>query len=200
MTKAITFLRHYKLAYPFDNWRNMNLSQYTLLTEGKINPKIDTDIYNFLSKNFTKDQFKDYEIVLTSDFIRTNETAEAIIQHFSLGLDIESNPLLNEIPSKITSKLSEEYFLQMKHNQRLSINKRRILDRKKKIKRLTDIDTFVRAQPQNNILIISHSYLIGQLNYFYNILQKNLDSYIESDADKYEVGGYIKGFSIKTDY
>ena len=197
MIKNITFLRHYKLEYPYDDKANMNLEEYKSLTEGTIDPNINSDIFEFLIKNFNKDSFNKYEIIFTSDYLRTKETAESINNYFSLGLKIEPNRILNEIPSRFIRDFKEKDYLQIQQGNRIEKYKERVLNKKQKIKRLKEIDKFLQERKEKSILIISHSYLIGQLNYFYNIINRNTDKYSEIDSEQYEIGGYLQGFSGK---
>jgi len=200
MSKNVTFLRHYQLEYPYDNWRNLSLAQYKSLVEGKADPRIKSDNSSYLEKNIVRNHLTNYEIILTSDLLRTKQTAETINKYFSLGLTIESNHIFNEIPSKFTRDFTEEEFLQMKEGKRVQDYKKRVLNKDQKIERLKDIDLFLKQRKEKEILVISHSSLIGQLNYFYNIICRDYNRYSEQDADKYEIGGFIKGFSVEIEY
>lgn len=194
MIKNISFLRHYKLEYPYDNKKNMDLEQYKSLTESKVDPNINSDIFDFLKKNFNKDSFNKYEIIFTSDYLRTQQTAESINKYFSLELNIEPNKIFNEIFSRFIRDFKEKDYLQIQQGNRVQKYKERVLNKKQKIKRLKEVDKFLQERKEKNILIISHSYLIGQLNYFYNIINRNTKEYSEIDSEQYEIGGYLQGF------
>jgi broad specificity phosphatase PhoE len=200
MLKNVTFSRHYQLEFPYDNLRNLNLTQYKALTEGKADPSIKSDISSYLENTLVKENLINFEIILTSELLRTKETAKAIDKHFSLALTIEANNIFNEIPSEFTRDLSEEEYLKIKEGGKVENFKKRVLNKEQKIEKLKEIDIFLKQRRETEILVISHSFLIGQLNYFYNIIHRDVDRYSEFESEKYEIGGYLKGFSVEIEY
>lgn len=184
MPKQLTFLRHYKLEYPFDDASNMSFDNYVALAEGRVDPHINDDIDKYLNDNSKTIDFSNYDLILTSNTHRGIETALHIKQLYSLNIEILQNELFNEIPSIVEG------------SNRSNIKKHRALDGEGKINRIKDIDKYLNGREEKSILIISHSYLIGQLNYFYNILNCDIKKYDEVQADFFEIGGYLKGFTV----
>lgn len=184
MPKQLTFLRHYKLEYPFDDASNMSFDNYVALAEGRVDPHTNADLNQYLNDNFKKIDFSEYDVILTSNTNRGIETAQHIKQFYSLNIEIIPNELFNEIPSIVEG------------SDKSNVRKHRVLDKEGNIKRIKDIDKYLNKREEIDILIISHSYLIGQLNYFYNILNRDIKKYDEVQADSFEIGGYLKGFTV----
>lgn len=194
MAKKLTFLRHYKLQVPFDNWRNMSLMEYIDFTEGRSDPSIDSNIQSYLKRTFSRDDLVNYQIIITSNRTRTAQTAESIKDYFHLDIPIVSSSLFDEIPSIILRRPTAKEWSLMVNSDKLNIDKRRVLNREEKIKRLENIDYFIQNLAFEDILVISHSYLIGQLNYFYKVINRIKENFEEEQANKYEIGGYLNGF------
>ena len=193
--KTIIFLRHYSLKFPYDHWTNMSLRDFLDLSEGRADPEIGHDITNFLS---TYDQIKlgNPNIIYTSTFRRTQQSATAIRSFLKINVPIVQNSLFNEIPSKVLTVPTDEEFNSMKRIGKLSIKKERVLGPRKMLERLTNIRDFLTATSETEILCISHSYLIGQINYFFNVIHGNVNEYDPGEAIKYERGGVLEGTTL----
>lgn len=194
--KKIQFVRHYRLETAFANWKTITWNNFKLLTEGRADPDISYDgIENVITEEIkltTVDQ------VITGTKIRTINTANKIIKHLQLSPEVLSNQLIDEIPSVIEQNISEDQFKSMQRNGKLEVNKHRILNDEESLDRLLRIDGLIRNSKHNNILIVSSSYLIGLLNYFYNFFE-HYQNFRVKEAKKYEIGGWLKGFSIQID-
>jgi len=194
MVKCVKFIRHYKLAYPFDHWSSMSLQQFPDLNTGKTDPEIDSSINNYLKEN--KLDFSNFEVVLTSSKRRTKETAEAINRYSGKPLEIIPLSCLDEIPSRFVKIPADEEFEEMKQKSALNINKERVLNKDKKIKRIEEIEKEISKLSYSRILVISHSYLIGLLNYWFNIINRDKKRFDVVKADKHEIGGVMEGFEV----
>lgn len=194
--KTVKFIRHYKLEPSFNNWKVMTWENFKSLTEGNADPDISYDgIENVIKSEIISNNI---EQIITGTKLRTINTADKIIKHLHLSINIYSHHLFDEIPSIIEQNVSESQFKSMQENGRLEIIKHRTLNNKESLVRLQLIDEFIRNSIYNNILIVSSSYLIGLLNYFYYFFDKTQKFNIE-EAKKYEIGGWLKGFDIKID-
>lgn len=194
--KKITFLRHYKLEFPYDDWKNENYNEYIRFIEGKVNPHIQREtISSFIETELSDFDINQFELIITSNLFRTIETAEALQRYYKSNIEIVHENLFTEIPSRIIGEFTTEMFNEMKLIGKQAVKRERVLNTEQKVQRLKEIDKFLN-QIDNNVLVISHGYLIGLLNYYYNIIGQDVSNFDDKVCDNYELGGYIKGFTV----
>jgi phosphohistidine phosphatase SixA len=173
----------------------MNASEFLDLTEGRANPGIEKDsVEKFLFSEF--EYSPDWEIILTSNKLRTIESAKSIKKYFNLDIPIVSDDLFDEIPSKVFNPPKESDWSEMKRNGSAHLDKKRVLDTAGTLERIMEIEEYIKNIKAEKILVVSHSYLIGQLNYWFNFIDRDANMFDSEVAKKYEIGGYLKGFKI----
>ncbi len=192
--KQLAFIRHYKLAYPFDHWSNLTVKQFVNFTEGRIDPEIDQSLGKFLVNNPLS---KTADLIICGSLRRSIQTAEIISKSFANNPPLISNQLFDEIPQIIMEKLSEPQFEAMKLNKKLQVKKKRVLNTREKLSRIMKIDNYLATLPESKILIVTHSYLIGLLNYWYAVIDRNRTTFNVNDAEHNELGGVLKGFTVR---
>ena len=74
--------------------------------------------------------------------------------------------------------------------------KNRILSSQDTLKLVLKINEYLTNVGYENILVVSSSYLIGQLNYFYNYFDIKKEIFDIEIGKKHEIGGWLKGFEI----
>jgi len=193
--KRVSFIRHYRLAIPFDHWSHMSLKEFVDLTEGRADPEIETGFGpEFLE--LPRD-IKSAEFLLVGTKKRTQQSAIAINKFLNLNIPTISSLLFDEIPSRILTIPTEREFETMKTKEKLTVKKQRVMGNEDKVIRLMEIDKYLSELPYSQILVISHSYLIGLLNYWFNIIKRRPKSFDGKMADNHEIGGWLRGFDFQ---
>lgn len=194
--KKVTFLRHYKMEYPFDWWRNMTLQQYLNLGAGKTDPDINNDIEDYVTEHLNLKEFSSIEKIISSPSKRTINTAKYLNNNLKLDLQIETSDLFREITWKPIKQVTEEDFEGMKKVGKIEIKTARDLSPLELIDQVKSIFDFLQDQPEDQILVITHSFLIAVINYYSNNKDKISADLTIEQIKKYEVGGYLKGITI----
>jgi hypothetical protein len=104
--------------------------------------------------------------------------------------------VFDEIPLKILDDFTEAEWEGVKKKGVLNVKKVRVLTDQEKLKRIKEIDKYLLKLSGKEILVISHSYLIGLLNYWFNVAKRDLGSFNFNEMEKHEIGGVLKGFTI----
>lgn len=172
----------------------MSWTEFKRLTEGFADPCISL----IGLEESIKDELQqgDFELIITGTNRRTSETGKYIKKYLLMKSTLIQKELFNEIPSRIDTNLSDHEYRVMKNSGELRIQKHRVLSSKDTYALILKIHNFIKYLKVRSVLVISSSYLIGQLNYFYNyfdLKDQIFDIYV---GEKYEIGGWLKGFEV----
>jgi broad specificity phosphatase PhoE len=171
----------------------MSIDEFADFNEGKLDPKIDSSINSFLSDNPL--MIGKPELIVASTWRRTVETAKAINKFWGDGLPILSSALFDEVSSKVVVRPTAKEWEAMRTKGVLEVKKIRSMNNEGKRRRVLEIDRFLENLPYDRILVVSHSYLIGLLNYWFKVAKRNTKSIDENELEKHEIGGVLDGFS-----
>lgn len=171
--KKITFIRHSKLAPPFDNYDKLSYQTFRELALGEISPSIHPNSVDFVRQKFTDKQLKDTQIILHSGSSRTIQTAQLIKDTFKLEVPLQESSLLHEVVFDPKNFVSEDIFLSeglpairrgfypSLANGNITENIQLLNDRFEKLVSL------LRELPQDEILCVSHGFVMVLLNKFF---------------------------------
>lgn len=162
--KKITFVRHYALCKPYNEYGKLSLSTLHAIAINMLDPKIAKN--SLLSEYHTKP-----EVILTSPSLRARQTARQINDS---NIVIENN--LKEVmfyPKQLTSEyLFKKYgmsILRERINQALEENSLFVESLISILQRLSSLEQTFNTIPSKNIICISHGFFMRfAYSYFHN--------------------------------
>jgi broad specificity phosphatase PhoE len=195
--KTINFLRHYHLQPPYDNYDKLSYQQLQDLGLEKVSPSIqdfDQQTINFI--NTLKAEKP--ELILHTPSIRSQQTAEQIIEHLDPSIPHQATLLLHEIPFDLSKLITKEQFKKDGLSQlRSSFYSSLANDHTEEsftdlYQRLMSLKQYLHSLPQQNIISISHGFfLVTAKLFFENNLSR--ESLINLKPIKID---YLSGFKI----
>lgn len=183
---SVTFIRHYKLTPPYDKRETLTSDIYNQLSMGKVNPEINSDIIKYLLSNYSRSDFEEYGIILTSTAKSSRQSAEAITKIFNLDIPIQQTKLLNEAiwdPSKGSGRMVR--FISGDGPSSIV----------KTWKRIDELIELIKSIQKNRVLCITHSFLMKNI---YLRLKRGIAQCTDVKAeDLHEAPdyGYLEGFT-----
>lgn len=184
----VTFIRHYKLAPPYDHKDHMSEIQRQELALGKVDPDINPDIQTYLSELEQPELFTNIDLVFASPTSRALQTANAMKSHFKLGCEIEAHPELREVPwdpslgpgrikrfieSTGTNSISEVW------------------------QRFAHLEMLIKSHEVESTLCVTHSFLIQNLYLYFERSIKNHGDVTDADIRDSLLAGYLEGFTLE---
>jgi len=107
----MVLIRHNKLKPPFDNYEELSLSEPDALAEGRVNPNIQDITSLDAAAPQIIEALRNAKRVVCSESIRTQQTAQQLMNLIGIQHNIEIDARLNEIvftPSKMLPFNTEE--------------------------------------------------------------------------------------------
>lgn len=193
----LIFIRHASLIPPYNNYELLDYNLLAGLSRRVINPWIDR-IANVEKAQMIREQIDPSDtMILTSEAIRTQESAELIFW--------ENTPYivkkeLNEIPFDLTKLCTPEEFRQtwMKSVRKAffeSIVDGTSLELLASIhQRILGLEEFLRSQNEENIIVITHGWLMRFL-YAHFVLRRDIYEISVEEYLWYPVFGHLDHFN-----
>lgn len=184
----VTFIRHYKLAPPFDSKLTITSKLKNNLAAGLVDPPIHSDYPEFLANNFKPGYLEKFNLILTSPTMRTRQTAEAIKDYYQLPITIEVNHNLREVPwdPDLGPGRIQRFINQKGDNTIAEIwNRFQLLEKELK-------------QIEGSTLCVTHSFLIQNLYLYFKKGIRDFTTIQESDIANSLLANYLEGFEIST--
>lgn len=182
----VSFIRHYKLTAPFDKKETIEKDQCIRLSKGEVDPSVNLDIVSYISENFQREGFLIYDLILVSPTRRTIESAKYLKQHFSLSTPLEVTKLLGECvwdPALEGTRIQR--FIDGSDLSNISDT----------WARLQILDKYLKSLKSQNVLCITHSFLIQLLYLYYIRSMKDYKTITENDIKNSYHAEYLKGFT-----
>jgi len=201
--KKIQFIRHSKLAHPYDDYSLLSFREISDLATERISPDIHPDSHKIVFEKFDTDRLNSFDLILCSHSNRTEQTAMLIRKLANKGLEIRKTDNLSEIffdPEILTNQ--EEFTKQglgvirasLFHGMKSGVGAEsldKVLQRAKKLK------SELLSLPYDNILCITHSFYMRVLRLLF--LEKLIqpqdisESKLTNTIDHH----YLEGFEIR---
>ncbi|NMB91346.1 histidine phosphatase family protein [candidate division WWE3 bacterium] len=185
--KVVTFIRHYRLAYPFDSKENTDHEQYVNLSKGLIDPSINSDVKNYITNELDLDAYKQFDVIISSPSKRTLESANEVKKVFNLNIKIETCELLEEcawnpdLPGERINRF---------------IDGTELSTLKDTWERIKELDKYLKGLSYNNMLCVTHSFFMQILYLYYSGSFKNYKDIKYEDIKSSFHGEYLKGFDV----
>ena len=172
----------------------MSLGQFKDLTEGSANPGISMDgLADTINSEIAGER---YELIVTGTKRRSIETGQKVKELRQIPAAILKEEMFDEIPSVIDQEISVEQFNLMKSRRKLEVKTHRILLNSEVLNRIEVIEGFLKSRREDRVLVISSSYIIGVLNYWFNVIGRDRDRFDAQEGGLYEIGGWLKGIQV----
>jgi len=200
--KKVKFIRHSKLAHPYDDYSLLSFSEISGLATEIISPDIHPNSQKMIFEKFDTDKLNSLDLILCSHSNRTEQTARLIRKLANEGLKIRKTDNLSEIffdPEILTDQ--EEFTKQGLGIIRASLFRGmkdgvgaesldKVLLRAKKLK------SELLSLPYDNILCITHSFYMRVLRLFF--LEKLTQSQVISESKLMNTidHHYLEGFEV----
>src|SRR3989344_5455880 len=171
--KKIQFIRHSKLAHPYDDYSLLSFGEISGLATDRISPNIHPESQKMLLEEFGKEKLKSLDLILCSHPNRTTQTANLIQKLANKNLGIRKTSNLSEIFFDPEILTKQEEFVK----QGLGVIRTSLFHGMKNGVGAESLDeVLLRAQklksellklPYNNILCITHSFYMRVLRLFF---------------------------------
>lgn len=199
--KKIMFLRHAKLAVPFNDYNKLTFAQICQLGMADIDPSINKKGSAKQMNNLKKSLAKT-EVIYRSSSLRSEQTAELIKNFLNRNIPILENKNLNEIYFNLSLLMTREEFIK---NRMLAIRKsifrgmrsgQGVESLERVIGKIRDLEKQLMASKNQYILCITHSFFMRVLRVYF--LEDMVDSRRISELKLMNTidHHYLEGFEV----
>lgn len=102
----VTFMRHGQLASPYDDYNKLSFDDFRALGMQHVDPPIDPALF---STDFL-DTISKPNIIFRAESLRTDQTAQKVLEHFGTNAVTIITPLLNEALFDLNDFMTPEEF------------------------------------------------------------------------------------------
>ncbi len=197
--KRILFLQHYKC----DDWRQVPYRDAVKRSKGISSPSIDIEtIDQYFHENYQLQDFKTYDIIITSPIQRARQTAQYL--KYILNIPVKINYNLREVTWDLSKHINEIDYENAKELGRYDIGNKRIIDflYSNKVINIKDIDKRIKElikdiqnSQYENIVCVTHGFFMKVI-YIYFIMNKDLNTINEEDFNIRMPIKHLRGFEI----